>query len=116
MNKTLKHITCVSVIVVSIAVTFLIGAILAGITNDKEAVENSVVLIKWINEPTLVQERLDRATIELAKDDGEVIGLSSYGVSDCTIWAYDPMETGNTKLMEVLGHEVLHCYKGQYHD
>lgn len=34
---------------------------------------------------------------------------------DCEIWVKDPKGVMDFKHNEILGHELVHCYKGDYH-
>lgn len=42
-------------------------------------------------------------------------GYSFYRGNHCIIFALEPRHAGNLKLMEILGHEFLHCTHRDYH-
>lgn len=70
-------------------------------------------IIQWISDPAAVEA--------VWADWGEgrrVSGLALIGPFQvvCNIYALDPKDVKDRQKMATLGHEVLHCMKGKFHD
>jgi len=46
---------------------------------------------------------------------GEITGVTYPTDSGCVIYARTPRSVDDRERMAILGHELLHCYIGQYH-
>jgi len=49
---------------------------------------------------------------------GESAKIPRYkeGTVKCAVWAFKPEGEHDYRYLQTLGHEVLHCFKGNYHD
>lgn len=89
--------------------------------------------ITWISDPITVGHKLaerDKALGNIVDGDyvngtwvagtseqlGIIVGADSSFGSECTIWAYEPIDQYDYEYVAILGHEVLHCFWGSYHD
>ncbi len=85
--------------------------------------------ITWISDPLEVSDKLREHNVKKGKMDedgsypigGETIGLATFNYDNnkCTIWAYEPKGAEtiiDEKYMEILGHEVMHCFRGNFHE
>lgn len=71
--------------------------------------------ITWISDPIDVGKMLAEQS---EKQGNSIIGVAEWNAreSECTIWAYEPKNRYDSEYMRTLGHEVLHCFRGSYHD
>lgn len=70
--------------------------------------------ITWVSDPGTLDSVFD----EFESVNGEkVLGLSEPDITNnkCTVYAPMPNGKYNKTGLEILGHEVLHCFAGQYH-
>jgi len=75
--------------------------------------------IKRVSDPIKVGHRLEEMNKkhQFNRNEVWVTGTSlSKRIGDCTIWAYEPRNRWDTVYMENLGHEVLHCFRGSFHE
>ena len=99
--------------------------ILAGVTarvyeridlkNDLVHKKVEVSTVTWVTD----QEAIDKAFSEFELREGEeLLGLATVGLEDGTCIIYAPLPRGenDSKALDVLGHEMLHCFAGQFHD
>lgn len=77
--------------------------------------QNSVT-IEWVSDPELVSTKLQQ-------EEGDAVGLADIGllhIKKCTIWALEPQNPSarvdDNERMHILGHEVLHCFRGRFHE
>ena len=116
------------VIVVILIGLFTIGYLIV-VNKYAERYENTMFKgfseIEWISDPIKVSDKLREINIEwgLLNSDGKYVNgkqaigfatINSYN-NKCTIWAYEPKGTKDEQHMEILGHEVMHCFRGSYH-
>lgn len=48
---------------------------------------------------------------------GDAVGCAKRtSPTSCTIWAVEPTSIQDTNRMDTIGHEVLHCFLGKFHD
>lgn len=73
----------------------------------KERVE-----IVWVSDSTMVNEQLESAGDYVAGTSR----TSIYNDNLCLIYAHVPENQDDVQRIYALGHEVLHCFVGQYHD
>ena len=72
--------------------------------------------VRWITDPTSIQEAFNKANETEQAPSGMLrTGLAVYNTKDCTIYAYEPTDVNDRERMYVLGHELLHCFRGDYH-
>lgn len=69
--------------------------------------------ITWIRDPELVEKKLRALEKKLGY---EVVGNATWKGGRCTIYALEPTSEYDSSAMDTLGHEVLHCMRGDYHD
>lgn len=77
------------------------------------------VSIEWISEPEIVNPILQAETERMGYKYHHVSGIADITyLSDnrCTIWALEPEDQYDEERMRTLGHEFLHCFKGQFHE
>jgi len=118
MKKILKHILFPCTVY---AVVWFIWWIMfpLPITDDPTNYTGSMNLLEtkvvWVSDPIEVGKKLRRYNEE---NDKRAIGLAQWDRYDaeCTIWAYEPKNRYDSKYMRILGHELLHCFRGRYHD
>jgi hypothetical protein len=67
----------------------------------------TTVTITWVNED--VAEECYRLTAKVA------YGCAAFVKDKCHIWAPMPQGTDDTHSFEILGHEALHCFIGNWH-
>lgn len=68
--------------------------------------------IRWVNDPIEVNKHLiDYEDIR----NKEVMGLAEATPDQCVIYAYEPRGRFDENYLEALGHEVLHCFRGDFH-
>lgn len=72
--------------------------------------------IWWISDPKIISEKFD--AVEHRKGE-KVLGLAepqfTGGVGICNVYAPVPKGEHDKQGLETLGHEMLHCFAGQYH-
>ncbi len=96
-------------------IKFLMGVLVGGVLFTFFLFED--VRLEWISDPVEIQERFDKF-----KDGHKlgpermVTGVAERRGSSCTIWAAMPEDENDTDALDTLGHEVLHCYVGSFHD
>lgn len=72
----------------------------------------------WVSD----KEEVDRAlrTRESEPDykygDRRLKGMTTWNGEDCTIYAYEPQGENDYDKLETFGHELLHCFRGSYHE
>lgn len=72
--------------------------------------------VQWISDPEKVNEAFKLQELTEPTPEGkERTGLSVYTGRKCTIYAYEPSGAEDEVRMYVLGHEMLHCFRGDYH-
>ena len=71
-----------------------------------------VMTIEWVSDTKSVREVLDRQ-MELQPDSGILMGLSLKVNQRCIVYAFEPEYEGD-RAMTILGHEVLHCFRGTF--
>ena len=85
----------------------------------------NTAVIEWVSDPLDVGAELLKINIERGYIDevgyvggGRIGGLAEYQDGDrhCRIFAYEPAGAWDTKYMEILGHEALHCFRGNFHE
>lgn len=69
--------------------------------------------ISWVSNTSDVENAFSD---HLMQTGTRVKGLSVWNDNDCTIYAYEPKDVNDFERMETLGHELLHCFRGSYHD
>lgn len=76
-----------------------------------------VATIEWISDPVKVSVELEEATQLLSHEGDRVNGMAGRGLfGTCTIWAYEPRGEHDSEYMLILGHEMMHCFRGRYHE
>ena len=78
-------------------------------TKDEET-----MTIRWVSDPTEVRAVLDKHNADNA-DKNMVMALSMSIGTSCVVYALEP-EYENDRRMQILGHEVLHCFRGKLHE
>ena len=71
------------------------------------------VTITWVSDPVMVQEAIDKW--EKTNPGTDIIGLAKWSGSRCTIYALEPKYEADENMI-TLGHELLHCFRGSYHE
>lgn len=80
-------------------------------TMDKE-----VMQIRWERDPEKVQKALTKYEKKNYYWEGSLIALALWKGNKCTIYALEPDNQYDSEAIDTLGHEMLHCFKGEYHD
>ena len=75
--------------------------------------KSETVQINWVSETSEVNTKL----VEYEEQTGQEIGGMADWTTEknCTIWAYEPRGEDDRKYLEILGHEMLHCFRGHFH-
>jgi hypothetical protein len=77
------------------------------------------VVIQWVYFETVdeVHDYCSKNVVSNAKDDEVIIGCAEYNRegATCTIYAAVPKFVDDDERMDTLGHEVLHCFAGDFH-
>lgn len=63
-----------------------------------------------------IQDECARFGIILGSEGGCAVFRRSEEGASCTAYAPKPHGTDDGERMALVGHEVLHCFKGEYHD
>lgn len=72
--------------------------------------------VQWINNPEQIEAAFLEADKTLPTPDGLTrTGLAIYNTKECTVYAYEPADVNDRERIYVLGHEILHCFRGDYH-
>jgi len=75
-----------------------------------------VVIIEWISDPIKVGRAIEKSNKRRDLGDPSwTEGLAQNNGKDCTIWAYEPSGTWERSYMVILGHEMMHCFRGGFH-
>lgn len=64
--------------------------------------------VEWVDNP---QAACDRTNVI-----GRVVGCAKRDGDTCVIYAQRPTSSNDTKRFVTLGHEMMHCAEGQWHD
>lgn len=72
--------------------------------------------VTWVSDPEKVERVLRKYEKETNKEIGTVVGLAEFTHKRCTIYAVAPKNMGDSEAFETLGHEMLHCFSGNFHD
>lgn len=72
--------------------------------------------ITWVRDPELVDKKLRSIEKRDGDEVGSVVGLASWKGGKCTIYALEPTGEDDHEALDTLGHEMLHCMRGKYHD
>ena len=71
-----------------------------------------VMTIEWVSDEQTVLNMIT----EYSEQTGKFItGLSLKVNQKCIVYAYEP-KYENDRNMQVLGHEVMHCFRGKLHE
>lgn len=88
---------------------------------QRSYVQNEVE-IRWVSDPLKVGVELAERTEQSINSDGDSNGstfgtayLSIRDTRKCTIYAYEPKNENDLKYIIILGHETLHCFRGEFH-
>lgn len=68
--------------------------------------------VTWVSDYDEVQKAFDDYFINYGV---RIKGLATYTSEKCTIYAHEPEYVGDDRT-RTLGHELLHCMRGAYHD
>jgi hypothetical protein len=79
---------------------------------DPNAKRNTV-LVTWVSEPKVVRAELDRYYEETGT---LAVGKASHNEKECTVYAPEPSAENLDWYFKVLGHEVAHCFRSDYHN
>jgi len=95
----------------------LVFAALAACATTQEASRDDVMVV-WnrVDDPNAVCQKLDGR-----KDFFAIRGCSKWsdasgGRRICSIYAREPKSELDTQAFATLGHELLHCFDGNWHD
>ena len=69
--------------------------------------------IIWVRDPIVLGKRLAKRELETGT---KFNGIQTWDGDDCVIWAYEPEDEYDQARVRTLGHELLHCYKGNFHE
>ncbi len=88
----------------------------------KNTVQEPIQLssIQWVNDKETIKEEFR----SYKEDEGQAIaGLAYFEETEggeilpgCVIYAPLPRNAHDKRRLEILGHEVLHCFSGDFHD
>lgn len=108
---------------------FIVGDIIkshgiAPITNDvlgygeyTPTKNTSVMTIRWIRDETKIKDALLEYSKEYPLQEGMYYeGLAYWRGNRCTVYSFEPLDNYDTHAMMVLGHEMLHCFRGAFHN
>lgn len=82
--------------------------------HPEESVGKTTVI--WVSDPVKVEKALREYEKETNKEINTIVGLAEFTNKKCTIYAEAPKNMGDSEAFETLGHEMLHCFSGSYHD
>lgn len=70
--------------------------------------------ITWVTNPVLVKSELAKESKMMGK---KLQGIADSNLQDdtCTIYVAIPKGKDDRVALQMLGHEVLHCFSGAYH-
>ena len=72
--------------------------------------------ITWIRDPKIVNEKLTALDKKYGDIQGTTVGYAEWKSGKCKIWALEPINEYDREAMDTLGHEMLHCFRGDFHD
>jgi len=89
---------------------FIIGITLGIIIARPSA---DIMQLTWISDSTMVEDKFTSAELQLGF---RPLGVANSREDGCTIWVHEPEGIYDRRNLQILGHEVLHCYRGSYHE
>lgn len=100
-----------------VIISFLIGAQASALGLYHPDMNKKVSTITWIREASAVEAKFQTVDAHYKGDlVGETVGYAEWRGNKCKIWALEPVGTEDYEAMVTLGHEMLHCFRGDYHD
>lgn len=119
-NKILKILKSIflNLLFIFIGGIFFIGLfvsakIIYNLRKEPESWITDTATIHWVSDLKQVKDKLDEAS---RYSNAWVNGVMSGDADNCIIWAYEPRDKYDIHLLNTLGHEVLHCFRGHFHD
>lgn len=100
-----------------VIISFLIGAQASALGLYHPDMNKRVSTITWVRDAGAVEAKFKEID-ENYKGDliGETVGYAEWRGNKCKIWALEPINEEDFGAMANLGHEMLHCFRGDYHD
>ncbi len=99
------------VLLIGIAIITIINALL--IKKDTVNIKTNKITIEYIYEGKDLQEKLKQM-------GPNVLGVATILTTNegtlCRVYAPKPKNEHDKQALAVLGHEMLHCFAGQYHE
>jgi len=75
------------------------------------------VNVTWVSDPIDVETAFNYRELTTGiRVQGFTNTKNKFGGGDCTIYLHKPIGADDTYQIQVLGHEVLHCFVGQFHN
>lgn len=84
-----------------------------------------IATIRWVSDPLEVSKKLTDEEIRYGYRGEDGFRINSLGIGghaehsffgDCTVWAYEPRSEDDKEYMRYLGHEMMHCFRGSFHE
>ena len=98
-----------------VLVLLLLPTLLVARETYHPTMNRKMVTITWVREPQQVDAVLRKFEKDNGLDANVVAGLASFSGRRCTAHALEPDLT-DTYATWVFAHEMLHCFRGDYHD
>lgn len=77
--------------------------------------EDEVVVRLLLGTRIHVKSECERLGVKFQSEGGCAITYTDTTPKLCVVWATLPESTEDHERLEILGHELLHCFKGRYH-
>lgn len=77
----------------------------------------SVTKVTWVRDDGEIAKAFEEYTLKNPLPENSYLaGLAHFSDDSCTIYAYEPINEHDIDLLDTLGHELLHCFRGDWHD
>ena len=70
--------------------------------------------VTWVSDPETVRKAIEQYDKQ-NPGEGTTLAFAKWKGNRCTIYAYEPKMEGDENMV-TLGHEMLHCFRGDYHE